>query len=34
LIEVPVVEFGDSPEELDKYFNNPKVAKKYRMKKS
>ncbi len=34
LIEVPVVEFGDSPEELDKYFNNPKVAKKYRMRKS
>ena len=34
LIEVPVVEFGDSPEELDKYFNNPKVSKKYRMKKS
>ena len=34
VIEVPVVEFGDSPEELDKYFNNPKVAKKYRMKKS
>lgn len=34
LIEVPIVEFGDSPEELDKYFNNPKVAKKYRMKKS
>lgn len=34
LIEVPVVEFGDSPEDLDKYFNNPKVAKKYRMKKS
>lgn len=34
LIEVPIVEFGDSPEELDKYFNNPKVAKKYRMRKS
>ncbi|HTN07466.1 hypothetical protein [Agriterribacter sp.] len=34
LIEVPVVEFGDSPDELDKYFNNPKVAKKYRMRKS
>ena len=35
LIEVPVIEFGDSPEEdLDKYFNNPKVNKKYRMKKS
>ncbi|HRP30660.1 MAG TPA: hypothetical protein PKV73_02170 [Agriterribacter sp.] len=34
LIEVPIVEFGDSPEELDKYFNNPKVARKYRMKKS
>lgn len=34
LIEVPIVEVGDSPEELDKYFNNPKVNKKYRMKKS
>ncbi|HRN57063.1 MAG TPA: hypothetical protein PLL71_11455 [Agriterribacter sp.] len=34
LIEVPIVEFGDSPEELDRYFNNPKIAKKYRMKKS
>ncbi|MBX2921153.1 MAG: hypothetical protein KF746_03095 [Chitinophagaceae bacterium] len=34
LIEVPVVEIGDSPEDLDKYFNNPKVSKKYRMKKS
>ncbi len=34
LIEVPLVEVGDSPEELDKYFNNKKVNKKYRMKKS
>lgn len=34
LIEVPIVEIGDSPEELDKYFNNPKVNKKYKMKKS
>ncbi len=35
LIEIPVIEFGDSPQEdLDKYFNNPKVNKKYRMKKS
>jgi hypothetical protein len=34
LIDVPLVEVGDSPEELDKYFNNKKVNKKYRMKKS
>lgn len=34
MIEVPIVEIGDSPEELDKYFNNPKVNKKYRMRKS
>jgi hypothetical protein len=34
LIDVPLVEIGDSPEELDKYFNNKKVNKKYRMKKS
>ncbi|MCO5236087.1 MAG: hypothetical protein M9933_07425 [Chitinophagaceae bacterium] len=34
LIEVPIIEIGDSPEELDRYFNNPKVNKKYRMKKS
>ncbi|MFT3704413.1 MAG: hypothetical protein QM802_18740 [Agriterribacter sp.] len=34
LIEVPLVEIGDSPEELDKYFNDKKVNKKYRMKKS
>jgi hypothetical protein len=34
LIDVPLVEVGDSPEELDKYFNNKKVNKKYRMKRS
>lgn len=34
LIEIPLVEIGDSPEELDKYFNDKKVNKKYRMKKS
>ncbi len=34
LIEIPLIEVGDSPEELDKYFNNKKVNKKYRMKKS
>lgn len=34
LIDVPIVEIGDSPEELDKYFNNPKVNKKYKMRKS
>ncbi len=34
LIEVPIIEIGDSPEELDRYFNNPKVNRKYRMKKS
>ncbi|MFT3751211.1 MAG: hypothetical protein QM768_23065 [Agriterribacter sp.] len=34
LIDVPLVEIGDSPEELDKYFNNKKVNKKYRMRKS
>jgi len=34
LIDVPLVEVGDSPEELDKYFNNKKVNKKYRMKRA
>lgn len=34
LIDVPVVDIGDSQEELDKYFNNPKVIKKYKMRKS
>lgn len=33
LIDVPLVEFESSPEELDKYFNSPKVKKKYRVKK-
>ena len=33
LIDIPIVEIEGSPEELDKYFNSPKVNKKYRMKK-
>ncbi len=33
LIDVPIVEFESSEEELDKYFNSPKVNKKYRLKK-
>ena len=33
LIDVPLVEFESSPEELDQYFNSPKVKKKYRVKK-
>jgi len=33
LIDVPLVDFDTSPEELDKYFNSPKVKKKYRLKK-
>jgi hypothetical protein len=32
LIDVPVVEDGSGSEELDEYFNNPKVNKKYRLK--
>lgn len=32
LIDVPVVEDNTSSKELDKYFNNPKVNKKYRLK--
>jgi hypothetical protein len=32
LIDVPVVEDSTSSKELDKYFNNPKVNKKYRLK--
>ena len=32
LIDVPVVEEAFSSEELDEYFNNPKVNKKYRLK--
>jgi hypothetical protein len=31
LIDVPVVEDGSGSEELDEYFNNPKVNKKYRL---
>ena len=33
LIDVPLVDFEASPEELDQYFNSPKVKKKYRLKK-
>ena len=33
LIDVPLVEFESTPEELDQYFNSPKVKKKYRVKK-
>jgi hypothetical protein len=33
LIDIPIVEFESSPEELDKYFNSPKVSNKYRVKK-
>ncbi|MBX3242498.1 MAG: hypothetical protein KIT80_05110 [Chitinophagaceae bacterium] len=33
MIEVPLVDIEDSEADLDKYFNNPKVNKKYRMKK-
>ena len=33
LIDVPIVEFEGTPDELDKYFNSPKVNKKYRLKK-
>lgn len=33
LIDVPLAEFEASPEELDQYFNSPKVKKKYRLKK-
>ncbi len=32
LVEVPLVEIEDSEADLDKYFNSPKVNKKYRMK--
>ena len=32
LIDVPVVEDGTNSKELDNYFNNPKVNKKYRLK--
>jgi hypothetical protein len=33
LIDIPIVEIEGSPQELDKYFNSPKVNKKYRTKK-
>ncbi len=32
LIDVPVVEDSTDSKELDEYFNNPKVNKKYRLK--
>jgi len=32
LIDVPIVEDSTDSKELDKYFNNPKVSKKYRLK--
>ena len=32
LIDVPIVEDIGNPQESDKYFNNPKVNKKYRLK--
>ncbi len=34
LIDVPVVEDDTDSQELDKYFNNPKVSRKYRLKRS
>ena len=34
LIDVPVVEDSTGSKELDEYFNNPKVNKKYRLKNS
>jgi hypothetical protein len=33
LIDVPIVEDNTNSEELDRYFNSPKVNKKYRLKK-
>jgi hypothetical protein len=32
LIDVPIVDDNTNQKELDEYFNNPKVAKKYRLK--
>ena len=31
LIDVPLVDDNVNPKELDEYFNNPKVNKKYRL---